>query len=573
MANKNSSKDELRTKVEARLEKMLDPRTGLSMKDATTLLHELEVHQVKLEMQNQELLETQRRLEEVRDQYTSLFDFAPVGYLVLNEKGIIENINLTGCDLLGTERSSLKGKPLSAFTSKESSNMLFLKLKDAFKTGLLPPVEVQMEPKSGNPFTALLHGAVSEDENRPIRECRLSMQDFSAFKKSETLKKEYEDLQKEKQSIEEYLKLAPVIFLMLDRENKVQMINQKGCDLLGFDRQEIEGESWFGNFLENGEKNTEGSFDYEPNYHNLILPPYFESKVRCKNGQLRLIAWSNTTLLDISGNIIGSLSAGEDITERNKEETSKRHYTEGLKEIIKERTKELSDALESEKKINEMKTNFVSVASHELRTPITIVMSSIALIERYNEQGKYDREKPHIARIKSSAKHFANILDDFLSIDKLEKGMVRVHKEPFDLKQFIGGILEEMEGMLKEGQRINYEHKGNTEVVQDRRLLRHVILNLLSNATKFSDDNVDIKTTLEHGQITASILDKGIGIPEEEQRHLFKRFFRAKNAVHIQGTGLGLGIVQRYLRLMGGTISFTSKLDWGSIFTFTIKGD
>lgn len=573
MANKKTQKNELRAKAEVQMEKKRDSREDLSLEDTKTLLHELEEHQVELEMQNQELREVQHRLEEAGDQYTDLFDFAPVGYLVLDEKGFIKNINLTGCDLLGSERAYIMGRPLSAYLHKAESNRLVLKLRDAFTSGFLPPIELQIKPKNGNSFTALLHGSISEDENRNAPMCRISIQDVTELKNAETLKHDYKDLQKEKENIEGYLKLAPVIFLMLDTENKVQMINQRGCELLGYDRSEIEDKNWFGNFLEAGERNGAASENRDVDHHSLILHPYFESNVRCKNGGSRLIAWSNTTLSDASGNIIGSLSAGEDITERNKEETFKRHYTEGLEEIVQERTKELSAALESEKQINEMKTNFVSVASHELRTPITVVMSSIALIEKYNEQGLYDKEKTHIGRIKSSSRHFANILNDFLSIDRLEKGMVRVHKESFDLQEFIGGIIEEMEGTLKAGQQIDYGHTGNTKVVQDRRMLRHIVLNLLSNASKFSDDNIRISTTVENGRVTASIHDNGIGIPREEQQHLFKRFFRAKNAGLIQGTGLGLGIVESYLRLMGGTISFTSELDRGSTFTFTLPQD
>ncbi|WP_062055541.1 sensor histidine kinase [Sediminicola sp. YIK13] len=567
MDNKDHPKtDELRSKAEAKLRQSSTPSKDLTLEKAKVLMHELEVHQLELEMQNQELRETQHRLEELRDQYTDLFDFAPVGYLVVDKKGVIKNINLTACMLLGLERSLLMGKPLSAYMSSGQSIKLFLNLNEAFNTGNLPSFELTMKDRNNRTFTALLQGTIP-NYSKNSDTCRISLQDITELKAAAALKKQHDELQLEKEKIQRYLDLAPVVFLLIDSDHNVQMINQKGCELLGYKRVEMLGKNWFHNFvIDDGHKIVDPTDESFQN-NKLLLKPYVENFVKCKNGEKRLMGWTNIALLDNSGNQIGTLSSGEDITQRKKEETSRQRYMEELETMVGERTKELSDALENEKQISEMKSSFVSIASHELRTPITIVLSSIILIEKYGALGQFDKQKKHFNRIKSSINHFNSILDDFLSLDKLEKGIVRVNKETFDLPNFINFTIEEMEVMLKEGQKISYTHSGQRNTTQDKKILRNILLNLLSNAIKYSEKDIELTTTEHNGTLTLKIKDQGIGIPDEDSQFLFKRFFRAKNAEDIPGTGLGLSIVKRYLDLLQGSIEFTSQENKGSIFT------
>jgi PAS domain S-box-containing protein len=573
MANKKTTKSELRSKAEAQVKKLPENLKDLTVQEVGALLHELEVHQIELEMQNQELREMQHHLEDVKDQYTNLFDFAPVGYLLLDEKGIIKNINLTGCGLFGMDRLNIKGKPLTAFMSRADANKLYLQLRQAFKTGILPAFELNIKNQNASTFMALLQGVVSKEGNQGATLCRISLQDVTELRTATELKRKHEDLLREKENIQQYLELAPVIFVLIDTEHRVQMINKKGCDALGCNRLDIIGKNWFENFLQDVEEEGQTLVFKNFNQHKLLMAPYFESYLKNKQGAVSLIAWRNTSLLDKSGNILGTLSAGEDITEQKKRETSNKQYTKSLEDMVNERTKELSDALENEKQINELKTAFVSIASHELRTPITIVMSSIILIEKYHMLGQYDKQKRHIDRIKSSVDHFTSILDDFLSLDKLERGIVRVIKEKVDIQVVMLAVIEEMEGMLKQGQQINYTHTGNVEAILDKKIVRNILVNLLSNAIKYSDAVIELSTEVGEGHVTIQVQDQGIGIPEQEQQHLFKRFYRAKNAEHIQGTGLGLSIVDRYLQFMGGAIEFKSQLNKGSVFTIKLPQD
>jgi PAS domain S-box-containing protein len=572
MVNENNIKKKLRSKAEAKVKRMPDSKLDLTMEKARILMHELEVHQVELEMQNQELREAQHLLEDARDQYTDLFDFAPIGYLVLDEMGVIQNINLTACTMIRVDRSLIKGKPFSAYMSGSDSGTLFLKLREAFQSEILKPFELQIRRNGNDTCTALIHGTVKENElGKQI--CRLSMQDITEIREAEALQQKHEDLQKEKENIERYLNLAPVIFLLLDNEYRVQLINQKGCDLLGYEKHVLRGEKWFEYIkpTKNQAKNSEKPHLYR--YKKLLSLPYFESEVRSKKGELRLIRWTNTTLKDKFGHTVGTLSAGEDITERKKLEVIKAKYTANLEDTVKERTKELSEALDAEKKINELKSAFITIASHELRTPITIILSSIILIEKYTEKGEYQKHPRLIGRIKKASKQFTSILNDFLSLEKLERGDLRINKENLNLREFALDLISDMEGISNSDQQIIHTHNGGTNIVQDQKMLHHIVANLLSNAMKYSDSDIELHTSVNIGKLIIKIKDNGIGIPTEDQNHLFKRFFRAKNVEHLQGTGLGLSIVERYLDLLGGNIEFTSTLGKGSTFTIMLPLD
>ncbi len=247
---------------------------------------------------------------------------------------------------------------------------------------------------------------------------------------------------------------------------------------------------------------------------------------------------------------------------------SKRTHEE-LEEKVEERTLELTATLEREKELNEMKSRFVSTASHEFRTPLSAILSSVSIMELYNSEGLQEKRKKHLNRIKSSVQNLVDILNDFLSLDKLEQGKTEVLKEKFNLKDFSVDIVEEVQGILKPGQHIDFSFTGKKEITKDKKILRNVILNLLSNAIKYSGEDKAIEFTLEVNkkEVVIKVKDYGIGIPEDEQKHLFGKFYRATNATNIQGTGLGLNIVKKYIELLEGSISFISKSGIGTTFT------
>lgn len=229
---------------------------------------------------------------------------------------------------------------------------------------------------------------------------------------------------------------------------------------------------------------------------------------------------------------------------------------------------ELKETIKKERELNDLKSKFVSIASHEFRTPLSTILSSVTLIEKYDKPDDIEKKNKHVERIKSSVKNLTEILNDFLSLEKLEAGKIDVRPSSFDIAAFAKDLCEEMQVMTRSGQQIIYMHQGNGKMVTlDQQLLRNICINMLNNAIKYSPDGSPVEFTTRTGKdVVISIKDHGLGIPAEDQQHLFERFFRASNVTAIQGTGLGLNIVNRYINLMHGKMQFNSKENIGSEF-------
>lgn len=236
---------------------------------------------------------------------------------------------------------------------------------------------------------------------------------------------------------------------------------------------------------------------------------------------------------------------------------------------------DLNEALKKERELGDLKSRFVTLASHEFRTPLSAILSSASLIDKYPKEADHNKRKKHVDRIKEAVRTMRDILEDFLSLGKLEEGQIDVCMELIsndDLKEDLMKVVSRLEQLTKSGQKIKVECRLTEHVKVDKKLLANIISNLLSNAIKFSPEHstINLACLIENDHLVISVKDAGIGISEEDQRHLFERFFRAKNASNIQGTGLGLNIVVKYLELMEGKINCESKINEGSTFTIYI---
>lgn len=233
----------------------------------------------------------------------------------------------------------------------------------------------------------------------------------------------------------------------------------------------------------------------------------------------------------------------------------------------------LIDALDRQKELGELKSRFVTMASHEFRTPLTAILASTFLLESYSGDD-YNKEKVvHANRIKRSVNNLTNILNEFLSLEKLEANKVSVQHTDINVPEYIqDDLITEMDLIKKAGQSIEYNHTGKTIVHLDHHLLWSILTNLISNALKYSKAEAVVKVTsdLNEERLLIRVEDRGIGIPADEQKNIFGRFFRARNATNIEGTGLGLHITQKYVGLLKGEITFDSKLDEGTSFIVSI---
>jgi PAS domain S-box-containing protein len=234
---------------------------------------------------------------------------------------------------------------------------------------------------------------------------------------------------------------------------------------------------------------------------------------------------------------------------------------------------ELKEALIKEKELGELKSRFVSMASHEFRTPLSAILSSSSLISKYELTDQQPQRLKHIDRIKTSIQHLIGILNDFLSLSKIEEGKIDVVYHETYLPDFLEEIMSESRNMVKTGQYFenNFENIQKT-VFLDIKLTHAILSNLISNAVKYSEEGkpIMISGEIQNQILRITIKDKGIGIPLVDQKHLFERFFRANNAIYTQGTGLGLSIVKNYVELLGGNLSFKSVEGKGSEFIVEI---
>ncbi|NDC41088.1 MAG: PAS domain-containing sensor histidine kinase [Chitinophagia bacterium] len=277
-----------------------------------------------------------------------------------------------------------------------------------------------------------------------------------------------------------------------------------------------------------------------------------------KDGSTFYVSLNVAELKDNLNGVSGYLGIAIDISEKKHAES------------------ELLAALEKEKELNELKSRFVSMASHEFRTPLSAVLSSVYLLSRYIKIEEQPQVEKHIQRIVASVTTLTEILNDFLSVGKIDEGNIKVNYKQYDVQAQIGEILQDVDHLLKKGQKIKYTHTGKSaEVNLDPSMVKHIITNLLSNAIKFSPDEtvIELTTRLAGTKLTLMVKDQGIGIPEDDINNLFKRFFRSSNVTNIQGTGLGLHIVGKYTELMQGTIKCESTLGEGTTFTIIFPGN
>jgi two-component system sensor kinase FixL len=525
------------------------------------------------------------------------------GIITFNEEGTIESMNPAAANLFGCQPQEVidnsVGMLLAAtYGSDYEQIQKYLKkdLAELIGTGR----EMKGRRKSGEYFTFRFSVSVVEINGRKL---------FTGILHDLTEQKLAEQkMWQEKERAKKYLDVANTMMVALDKNGRVELFNKKGEEILGYDEAEILGQIWFDLFVPiKSKESVKESFETLMSGEREFVE-YFESTLVTKNGKEIIIAWHNSMVYDETGNIAGTMSSGNDVTKQRENEQKitklngllelKVEKTEGalektagaLEDAVNKLIQEVKDrkatklelllkgedlklALQQEKEVGEMKSRFVSMASHEFRTPLSTILSSAALLSRYTKEDQQPRRDKHINKIRLSVQNLNSILNDFLTLSKLEEGKVNVQNKKFAFNEFCQELIAEMRALLQEGQRIKFDGLVNDQfLTTDSRLLKNSLINLLSNALKYSKPN---KTIILNGKIDAQLLiikviDQGIGIPKKDQPRLFTRFFRAKNVENIKGHGLGLTIVQRYLDLMKGRIEFESEEGVGTTFTLKI---
>ncbi len=282
-----------------------------------------------------------------------------------------------------------------------------------------------------------------------------------------------------------------------------------------------------------------------------------------------------------------------DVTQRKQQEKHIQGLNDELEGKIEHRTEELNrtvselreevrlrkeaetltkEALRKERELNELKTKFLSLVSHEFKTPLSSILTSTTLLSKYTQTEQQEKRDKHVNTIKNKVKYLDTILTDFLSVERLETGKVSYKFTTFHLSKLVNEVVYDANMLLKTGQNILYPQNIDDLLVEcDEKILELILSNLLHNALKYSPEfsKIEIKVVNSGEYIVIKVIDQGIGIPKEEQKYIFNRYFRAENALLTQGTGIGLNIVKGHLENLGGSINFISEVDIGT--TFSIK--
>lgn len=388
-------------------------------------------------------------------------------------------------------------------------------------------------------------------------------------------------------------------FVITNGKGEIVLVNPSACRMFGYTAEELAGqpvELLIPMRYRKGHKELRDGFYKEP--RNRVMghgrdlhgakkngenfPVEVSLSTYVKNGERFVIAFivDITHRKEIEQSMMKQQMQLENVTNEMRRlnaelEAKVEERTVILKEALQrleQSQKELSEALDKERQLNEIKSRFVSMASHEFRTPLSTVLSSASLISKYTTTEEQEKRNRHIEKIKGSVKHLNDLLEDFLSLGKLDEGKVGAQFHEFDLPELIQDTVEEMKGLAKKNQHIEYHHLGSEMIESDKKLIKNILINLISNAIKFSEEGmtVHVNSNVTNDVAVISVRDEGIGISEEDQNHLFSSFFRGKNVLNIQGTGLGLHIVKRYLDLLNGEAALKSELGKGTTVTVTI---
>lgn len=530
----------------------------------------------------------------------AVFRSAIDGIIVIDAGGRMEMVNQAAADLFGYEQEEMIGRNVRILMPEPHHGQHDAYLERYRRTGERHIIgigrEVEGRRKDGSLFPFRLSISEARLTDRVI---------FTGIIHDLTQQKRAErELLEEKEKTRTYFDMANTLNVVLDTEGNILEANKKAAAFLRLPESDLRGKNWLDLILPQATKAQQTSVYRRMMKGELPFENYLETPITDGQQQEHVIAWHNTALLDERGVISGMITSGIDITEQRRAEEHIRKLNAELEERVDQRTEELASAVnqllninqqleyevrerraaeealrkneaelrkafEKEKELSALKSRFVSMASHEFRTPLSTILSSADLVEAYTREDQQEKRLKHISRIKTAVANLTNILNDFLSLSRLEEGRIEHQPVQFELHPFCEEVLDEVQGLLKRGQRLqNQLPMPQAKVVLDKKFLKNILLNLLSNAIKYSGENQPIRcdVSLKDGYLHIAIEDRGMGIPKEEQQYLFTRFFRAHNVENIQGTGLGLNIVKRYVELMEGDIRFESVPERGTTF-------
>lgn len=434
----------------------------------------------------------------------------------------------------------------------------FHKALDGIKT----TDEVNVKNRTGKPVWLLASYFPIKESDGTISHACLIVRDITAMKEIELVRERFYQSRK---LFETFMENSPILSWICDEKRTIRYLNPAYLKTYRLKKEQI----------------GKGVFDVFPSFvaqqicdnNELVVqtrqPIKTIERAITPDGQEHIYQVVKFPVNSDEGILIGGWAI--DLAE----EISLRENLRKSLDDLKRSDRELKAALEKEIHLNSLKSRFVSMASHEFRTPLSTMLSSTFLLEKYTTTEEQAYRMKHSGKIKESILHMNALLEDFLSVGKLDEGKTSVALSDFDLQEIVNEAIEEVEPFRRKGQIIYYASNDVGNIHSDKRLVRNILLNVITNACKFSKENdrIWIETTIKEKEIHITARDEGIGISKEDQKYLFGTFFRGRNAQNIQGTGLGLHIIKRYVELLNGKVNIQSEIDKGTTVTVSLPNN
>lgn len=516
----------------------------------------------------------------------SFFDLASLIFVVLDPVGIVQKVNRYGAEILACREEEIVGKNwFKNFITDHSVDYCFNIFKQCMETGVARNFEGSILTGKGSERIIGWKSAIIRNDNDQSQLLIISGRDITHDKiKEESLRLNINKINKWNKELE---------VMVFERTRELETINaslqSQILESKHIEDQLVDSQRLYNAMAHNFPNGIIGVLNQEMRYvlvdgkelnlHGLNSSDLIGQKIfhwekgnRSYDAHLKNAFDGNVTSFEVPVLYKTYTVTAVPLPD------SQNHIDEILVVIHnitdrKELEENLYRTIAQEKKLNELKSRFVTMASHEFRTPLSTILSSVFLLESYKGELYEEKKGIHINRIKRTVNILTEILNDFLRLGKLEEGKVQMKLTEINTSDHVEDVLKAVYSLKKINQKILYKHTGlNLNIFLDENLLRSILNNLLSNAIKYSpeDSEIILETNLSQDQLVISVLDRGIGISMNEREHIFQRFFRGLNAVNIEGTGLGLHIVKGYVELMNGTIDFVSDKENGTIFTVNI---
>jgi PAS domain S-box-containing protein len=512
------------------------------------LINELEVHQIELELQNEELRLAKEQAENITEKYIELYDFAPSGYITLSSTGKIEKINFSGARMLGKDRSHLINSIFIFFISNNTRPAFITFFNKLLNSNSKEVCEIALENNSNQPIFVYIEGIVADNREQ----CFLTMVDITAQK----LATELLDITNRQKNL--ILEAAGEGIIGIDIEGNYTFINPAAINMLGYDKNELQGKNFHA--IVHHQHPHGASYPSEDCPVNITLltgkPYYGEEYFWRKDNTGFPVLFSSLPILE-EYKITGTVVTFQDISDLKK---------------VKE------DLLKAEES-NRFKTAFLQNMSHEIRTPMNAIMGfSSLIVENFNNKPKLEKFSEIIYQ---RCNDLLDIINDILDVSKIESGQMPVHLEECNLSILFNELQTFfLEYQLKQEKQhiqfsLNILHAPeDLIIITDKVKLKQILINLISNAFKFTESGkIEGGCKIDdNSNLLFYISDTGIGIPHDKQKAIFDRFCQLNQNVKKKsgGTGLGLSIVKGLIDLLGGEIFLESEPYKGSTFYFTL---